>query len=387
MGRMSWLYCGGPQGRGRSSSHFILAAGLICLSFVHSPDVAAQAVGNERVEQREAANDSAVMIVADHPDTTMMKIADDLSVAMRDDRSRFRVVAVAGDGAEGNVRDLILLRNMDVGITDLTALERMKRSKDLSQNLALEVSHVATLFPDKLQILARTTIASVKDLTGKRVAVGLRDSGTANHAAEIFKSLGVRVVSANLAPADAAEALTKGEIDAFVCFCLTSPGIYQRLMFNPDLHILPIPFEGPLQRDYLPAALSHEEFPSFIRKGESIETIAVTLVLVTYNWPKGNPRYARVEDFVNRFFAAYPKLQEAPRHRGWRSVQMSATATGWPRFAAAAEWRPAKRPEAVEDMRIAFSEFLSRYTSETATVQPQQQELFEEFLNWRRSAR
>lgn len=388
MGRSYWLYCRGQLLMGPVAGFFgLAAASLFCANFVHVSSVAAQTLGVDRVQQREAANDAAVMIVADHPDTTMMKIADDLSVAMRDEKGKFRVVPVAGDGAEANIRDLILLRNMDVGITDMTALERMKRSKELSLNLALELSHVATLFPDKLQILARTSVPSVKGLTGKRVAVGMRDSGTAAHASAIFQALGIRPVAVNLAPVDAAEALVRGDIDAFVCFCLSSPGIYQRLMFNVDLHILPIPFEGPVQRDYLPATLSHEDFPSFIRRGETVETIAVTLVLVTYNWPKGNARYARVEDFVKRLFAAFPKLQDSPRHRGWQGVQMGATAPGWPRFAPAVELQAAHRTEAVEDMRIAFSEFLNRWTSETADVQPQQQQLFEEFMNWRQTGR
>lgn len=348
---------------------------------------AAFAQGPDRVQQRAAANDATVLMVADHPDTTMMRIADDLSIALRGSDAGFRVVPVAGDGAEANIRDIVLLRNMDVGITDLTALERMRRSRDLSQNLALEVSHVMTLFPDKLQILARTSVQSIADLAGRRVGVGMRDSGTATHSAEIFRALRIGVTRVELAPADAAQALVAGEIDAFVCFCLSSPGIYQKVMFNPDLHLLPIPFEGPLQADYLPASMSHEDFPAFIRRGESVETLAVTLALVTYNWPKGNPRYARVESFVKQLFAAMPKLQQPPRHPGWRGVQVSATAAGWPRFAAATEWQAEQRQEATDDMRVAFTEFLSRWTEETAVREPAQNKLFEEFLNWRESGR
>ncbi|WP_170937241.1 TAXI family TRAP transporter solute-binding subunit [Rhodomicrobium sp. R_RK_3] len=366
----------------------VLLGGLICLCFVHSSIAFAETYAPERTEQRGATNDAAVLIVADHPDTTMMKVADDLSVAMRDERSGFRVVPVAGDGAEGNVRDVILLRNMDVAITDLTTLERMRRSKDLSQNLALELAHLVTLFPDKLQILANTGVKSIRDLAGRRVAVGQRESGTAGHAAAIFGALGIGVLPVALPPADAAEALLRGDVDAIVCFCLNAPGIYQRLMFNVDLHLLAIPFEGALQSDYLPAELGHEDFPAFIGKGENVETVAVTLALVTYNWPKSNPRYGRVEAFTKRFFASLPQLQSAPRHRGWRSVQAAATLPGWPRFPAAAEWRPEPKPVASEEMLYAFNQFLNRWTSETANVEtPDQQKLFEEFLEWRRSDR
>ena len=286
---------------------------------------------------------------------------------------------------------MILLRNVDLAITDLTALEQMKQSKDLSQMLTRELAHVLTLFPDRLAILARKTVKTIQDLKGKRVGVGLKDSGSALHAEAIFKDLGVAVSPVYLAPPDSADALVNGSIDAFVCFCLSSPGIYQRVMFNVDLHLLPIPFEAPLQRDYLPASLGHEDFPSFIAKNESVSTVAVTLVLITYNWDKGNPRYARVAKFVERLFDDLDKLRTGPRHKGWQSVQISASASGWPRFAAAAEWQISRRAEALQDMRVAFNEFFEqvdvRVGGTADTVKPAEQiKLFEEFLNWRAKA-
>jgi TRAP-type uncharacterized transport system substrate-binding protein len=353
-----------------------------------SPDAAAQISPQNRNAQRIGINAAAVMLAADHPDTSMMKIADDMSVVINDPGGAFRVVPVVGDGAAGNVRDVILLRNIDIGLTDLTALEHMRRSQDLSQFLAREIAHIVTLFPDKLSILARTNISGLKALNGKKVSVGLKDSGSALHGEKIFAAFGVKPQTVNLAPSDAAEALVNGEIDAFVCFCLASPGVYQRLMFNANLHMLPIPFEGGLQRDYLPATLTHEDFPSFISKGGSVETIAVTLALVTYNWDKSNPRYARVAKFVERLFNNIQKFQSAPRHKGWQSVQISATAPGWPRFAAASEWQSSQRADAIQDMRVAFNEFLGRWTTVSSDVKPSEQiKLFEEFLEWRQTTR
>jgi TRAP-type uncharacterized transport system substrate-binding protein len=329
------------------------------------------------------------MLVADHADTTMMKIADDLSIALREESSGFRVVPVAGDGAEQNLRDLVLLRHIDAGITDLVTFERLKRSKAVSQNLVIEVAHVATLFPDKALLIARTSVGTASELTGRRVAVGVKQSGMEAHASEIFSALGVRPVPVNLAPIDAAAALLKGEIDAFICFCLASPGIYQQMMFNVDVHVLPIPFTGPLLKEYLPATIAHEEFPALIQKGKSVETVAVNLVLVTYNWPKTSPRYARVATFVQRMFDNIALLQQQPqRHKEWRSVQISASVPAWPRFAAAVEWQAARRQTALQDMRGAFDQFLSRWAVETPTAQHSDTtKLFEEFLQWRQTGR
>lgn len=361
---------------------------MVCFAGAYASAAFAQDAGADRVDRRAAANAATVMLVADHADTTMMKIADDLSIALQDVPNGFRVVPVAGDGAEQNLRDLVLLRNIDLGITDLPTYERMRRSREVSQNLALDVAHVATLFPDKIQLIASTRIKAASDLTGKRVGIGLKPSGTAAHANEIFKGLGVQPVPVNLAAIDAAAALVRNEIDAFICFCLSSPGIYQQMMFNADLHVLPIPFEGALQKDYLPASVTHEEFPAFISKGEHVDTIAVTLVLVSYNWPKANPRYTRVANFVQRMFDNLGALQQPPRHKEWRSVEISANVPGWPRLAAAVEWQAAQRQVAIQDMRTAFYQFLGRWTEETPTARPAETtKLFEEFLQWRQSAR
>ncbi len=371
----------------RSIGNWLLALVILLLPSAVFP----QTTTVDRITQRAKVNGAAVMIVANHPDTSMMKVADDLAVTLSDPDGSFRVVPVVGDGAVGNIRDVVLLRNIDLGITDLTALEYMKQSKELSPALQRELAHVLTLFPDKLTILARKSIRTIRDLKGHRVSVGLKDSGSALHAETIFKDLGIAADTVYMAPPDSADALVKGNIDAFVCFCLASPGVYQRVMFNVDLHLLPIPFEDALQRDYLPAKLDHDDFPAFISKDASVDTVAVTLVLVTYNWDKGNPRYARVAKFVQRLFDNLPKLRTGPRHKGWQSVQVSASAPGWPRFAAAAEWQNSQRAQALQDMRVAFDEFLSKWTSESASqtvpAKPAEQiKLFEEFLNWRAKA-
>ncbi len=342
----------------------------------------------DRNAQRASVNNDAVLLIAGAPGSTMMKIADDLAVALTETGGTFRVVPVVGDGAEGNIRDLILLRHVDLGVTDLTALENMKRSKDLSQMLQREVAHVVTLFPDKLQIFASARIKSIKDLDGKTVGVGLRNSSSALHGEAILKSLGIAIKPSYLPALDATEALVNGKIDAFVCFCISSPEIYQRVMFNPDVQLLPIPYDPGVQRDYLPATLAHEEFPSFIGKTQTVQTVAVTLALVTYNWDKSSPRYAQVAKFVELFFDALPRLQQSPRHPGWRSVQISATAGDWPRFAAAAEWKAAQRSDAIQQMRSAFTEFLDRYTDQSSAKieNTDQLKLFEEFLVWRETA-
>ena len=357
--------------------------------FLWTSPASAQTSAANRDTQRADLNDSAIFIMAGRPGSAMLKVADDLAIALNDEKSSFRVVPIIGDGARGNIRDLILLRSVDLSITDFGALDKMKQSNGLSQMLHREIAQVVTLFPDKLQIFARTKIRSVKGLEGKSVGVGLKNSGTELHARAIFDALGVRVKQVNLAALDSAKALADGEIDAFVCFCSGAPEVYNQVMFDVDIHLLPVPFDAKLGRNYLTAKLVHKEFPSFIGKNETIDTVAVTLVLVTYNWKRDDPRYDRVAEFVELFFNNLSKLQKPPRHPGWSSVQIGATAPYWERFAAATEWQKSKRTDALQQMRAAFDEFLDKYSSESSSQagNSDRLQLFEEFLAWRQSAR
>ncbi len=79
---------------------------------------------------------------------------------------------------------------------------------------------IAALYPDTLHLVAGdgASISKVEDLKGKRVSLGEKNSGTLFDARLILAAYGLRERNLQpryLAPAAAAEALAKGEIDAF----------------------------------------------------------------------------------------------------------------------------------------------------------------------------
>ncbi len=359
---------------------------LACLAlapFIYMAGIA-PSDAQDREAQRASVNNDTVMIAAGPPSTLLMRAADDLAIALNDPESGFRILPVAGAGAASNIRDLILLRQIDLALTDLTVLREMNESRELSQMLTREIAQVVTLFENKLALLARRSVESIEALDGKRIAVGLQGSDSATHAEKIFQALGIGPELVYMGEMDAAIAVSEGAVEAFACFCLTSTSVYQKVMFDPDLHMLPIGYASELRNDYQPAFLTHEEFPAFIGRGQTVETVGVTLALVTYNWEKGSPRYARVAKFVERFLNNLPKLQQPPRHRGWASLNIGDEQPGWPRFAAVTEWQAANKGKALQEMRVAFGEFLDRWAPEVQEIAPNQRtQLFEEFLEWR----
>jgi hypothetical protein len=158
---------------------------------------------------------------------------------------------------------------------------------------------------------------------------------------------------------------------------------------DENLHFVPVAYDRVLQDAYLPAQLTSNEYPSLIKKGERIDTIAVAAVLGAYNWAPNTDRYRRLAHFVEALFTKIKDLQRPPFHPKWKEVALNATMPGWTRFRPAQEWldRHASAP-AVAESREKFEQFLSsrRTAGDVRSLDsPDEREaLFREFLEWNR---
>jgi len=90
-----------------------------------------------------------------------------------------------------------------------------------------------------------------------------------------------------------------------------------------------------LQDLYLPSTLSAEEYPNLLSPGEKIDTVAISVLLASYNWPE---RYKKVARFVNAFFSKFDEFMKPPRHPKWIEASMDTDIPGWQRFKAAEDW-------------------------------------------------
>jgi hypothetical protein len=125
-----------------------------------------------------------------------------------------------------------------------------------------------------------------------------------------------------------------------------------------------------------------------IDAGHDLDTVAVSAVLIAYNWPRESDRYRRIAKFVERFFPRLADFQKPPHHPKWRETNLAAVLPGWNRFPAAAEWiedNRAKVPVAT-DTRQQFERFLATRAASGAqrpagNIQAREQ-LFQEFLKW-----
>jgi hypothetical protein len=136
------------------------------------------------------------------------------------------------------------------------------------------------------------------------------------------------------------------------------------------LHLIAIPYL-PALKDFLPATLTHDDYPNLILPGQSIDTIGTRSVLIAYNWPKGSDRYRLLGSFVRTLFSRFPTLKTGPYHPKWEEVNLAATLPGWSRFPPAQRWLDQQE----------FDTFLSKFGN---GVEADRARLFDDFLRWRK---
>ena len=308
----------------------------LALSLPSSESALSQKLSHEQKRQR--INENVLFLMGGQPGATFSQLAHDISVVV-DDGNNLRVLPVAGGAAVQNVEDIIFLRGIDLALTTQEAMNHLKATRELGTNLEQQVTYIATLFPNPLQILARSGAKSIKDLNGKKVNFNNKGSATAQFVPQIFKTLGVNVQQELFMPqGDALEKLRSGEIDATICSCPVPVPAFVNVKPEWGLRFVTVPYDKPLQAAYLPASMRNEDYPALIAKEGEVDTIAAVTVLISFNWEKGTERYQRTAKFVDAFFSKFNEFHKPPRHPLWKTVNLAATIPGWTRFAAADEW-------------------------------------------------
>jgi len=305
-----------------------------------------------------------------------------------DDDATIRVLPVLGKGPVRNVVDVLYLKSIDMGIVTTDVPEFYKLQYKLP-DITSKLRYIAKLYHNELHVIARTSIKSIFDLDGKKIVAPI-DVGY--YAAKvIFSRLNIKPASFDILTDDARsiQKIADGEADAYI----TSTGkvfpLARNLIKNEDrsLHLVPIPYDRRLWDFYLPTTLSAEEYPNLLSPGETIDTVAASQLLVTFDWPENSDRYKKVARFVDAFFSKIDEFQKPPRHPKWHEASIVAPVPGWQRFKAAEDWLTAhniKMPVTQSDDidKNKFEKFLIDHRIPGATDPAKRSELFRQFLEW-----
>jgi TRAP transporter TAXI family solute receptor len=336
-------------------------------------------VGIYKAEQQ---NQNTVAIISGSPgsDATYLQAAYDLAAVLNDGEN-LRVLPVVGIGGPQNIRDVRALKGIDIGLTQTSILNSFRRSNAI---LGVpdddKIAIVSKLFNLEAHLVVRSGsgITSVEQLRGQKVNLDEVGSGTNSSMRDVFQRLDIKIDEVNMVQSQALLKLKEGEIAATVLVVGKPADSMLRLTHADGLAFLPIPYNSALSADFLPAQLTHEDYPDMIPEGQSIKTVADSAVLIAYNWPKDTDRYRRVEMFVNAFFSKIAEFQKPPHHAKWREVNLNSSLEGWNRLQPAQKWLDNHfNTTAVGDR--------GQLQAQASQLQGNDAALFQEFLQWKRA--
>jgi TRAP-type uncharacterized transport system substrate-binding protein len=292
-----------------------------------------------------------------------------------------RVLPIVGRGSVQSVADILFLQGVDLGIVRADTLDYLER-KGFAKDIKKQFTYVTKLYNEEMQMIAPKSIASIKDLNGKRVSVDLPNGGTFVTALTVFERLNIKPQVVYIEQRIAMEKLQKGELDAVI---VTGGKPYKSVSnFKNDgrFHLARVEYAKPLQGDYLPATLTSKDYPNLIAEGETVDTIAVPAVLAAYNWAPNTDRYRKLSQFVDAFFTKFPTFQNPPFHPKWKEVSLSAPLADWQRLPYAEQWLKTHNVEAATRNR--FDDFMKQTPSAAATVKSDsdREALFRQFQQW-----
>jgi uncharacterized protein len=342
------------------------------------------------IYKNEQPNENTVGVISGSPnsDDTYLQMAYDLAEVLNDG-DNLRILPIAGIGGPRNIRDVRYLKGVDIGLTQTNILNNFRRSNERMGQFDNKIVYIAKLFNEEVHLVARSNITSITQLKGLKVNFDTKGSGTSYSMRDLFKNFGIEVEEVSMSQVEALEKVKGGEIAATALIAGKPVRSMSKLTRTDQLHLVPIPYPAQLIGDYLPATLTHDDYPDLVPSGEIVDTVAIGAVLIAYNWPKINAdRYGRVQRFVESFFAKIAEFQKPPRHVKWREVNLAATLSGWNRFDAAQAWLDNQHQawldsQRQEQQRADPHDSAPGERRSSGSARVPDPALYQEFLKWR----
>jgi TRAP-type uncharacterized transport system substrate-binding protein len=338
------------------------------------------------IPDRDRINEGTVTVITAPAGGATAIFGSDMARVLDDDAS-VRVLPVLGKGPVRNVVDILHLKSIDMGAVAADVPEFYKLQYKIP-DIQSRLRYIAKLYHNELHIVAPKSIKSIFDLNGKRI-VAQTDVGYYT-AKVVFARLGIKAASFDFRTDDARaiQKIEDGEADAYI----TSTGkVFPlgRAIKNESraLHLVPVPYDRRLQDMYLPTTFSAEEYPNLLDPGQTIDTIATSVLLVAFNWPENSERYIRVARFVDTFFSRIEEFHKPPRHPKWKEASISLTIPGWQRFKAADDWLARHRSPSPEAERGLFEQFLADNGVVVGDDPARREALFRQFMEWQKRER
>jgi TRAP-type uncharacterized transport system substrate-binding protein len=337
--------------------------------------------------QRLKHNRETLIVATSRPGTAHLAMADELAAAVSKSGS-LRLLPIAGDGGLANLRDLLLLRGIDMAIVPANVLAHAKATNALGGGLSNRIAYVALLYGEEVHIVAGRTIASLEDLRGKKVAVPLGDAAGQFTAGDLFERLGLAVESVPMEAADAMDGVRSGRMPAALLVAGKPARLLSALPKDGSVRLLSLPFSAALGEGYSPAVLRAEDYPALIPPDAIVETVAVRAILVANRDRGGGEASRRIATHVPAVLDAISTLAVSRSHGKWKEVNLGAVLPGWRRAPAAEAWLGRELEQRSHLLKRQFDAYLRERkepaSSELSAVR--RKKLFQEFQSWARKS-
>jgi TRAP-type uncharacterized transport system substrate-binding protein len=369
---------------------FSIAFGLLCClpagpsaaQSTHDPIVLAQAAPPTAATEGEQDNASRVNnwtvgVAGGLLEGTFIRFAAELGKAL-DDGDNLRILPLVSYGAAENVSDLLYLKGIDIAITDADVFEEFKKDQRY-RNIDRRINYISEMYVAEFHVYARPEIKSLKDLEGKKVGFNTKGSAANITGKIVFERLGIRVEPQFINHTIALEKMKAGEFAAIVHAVGKPNDLFKKESAENGFHFLNVDYTDQFSDYYLPSTLGPEDYPNLLKQGEVVKTIGVPVVLAVYNWPKGSDRFRRVERFIQYYFSRFETLRKPPYHPKWKEINLAAKIPGWTRYWVAEEMLAKGAGSAMMNLPAGAVE-----TSSSVAVAPEDQQLFREFMAWKK---
>lgn len=271
-------------------------------------------------------------IMTGGPTGTYIKIGRDIADLGKACGQTLNVVESAG--SLENFSGVRNRRNTQFGIVQNDVLEYLKTFEANDAEIQQAVRGVRIMFPlynEEVHVLARNDIRSIADLAGKKVAVGVKDSGTFLTSSLILDILQVKdVQKVEVNPDKALPQLQAGDIDAFFYVAGAPASLFQGdAIDGTKFHLVPIT-DAVLRSTYTASTI---DGGTYAFQKEPVDTVAVKAVLMTFDYDKKRNAYHRdscraVADYSSYIIGNLDKLQSSG-HPKWKTVDLTAVPPGW----------------------------------------------------------
>ena len=336
------------------------------------------------IPDRNRINEGTVTVITAPAGGATSVFGSDMARVLDDDAT-VRVLPVLGKGPVRNVVDILYLKSIDMGAVAADVPEFYRLQYKIP-DITTRLRYITKLYHNELHIIAPTAIKSIYDLEGKKI-VAQTDVGYYT-ARVVLSRLNMNATfDYKTDDARALQKIADGEADVYIGSTGKVFSLARNLKNeNRALHLVPVPYDTRLQDLYLPTTLSSEEYPNLLSPGETVETIATSVLLVSYNWPENTERYNRVARFVDVFFSKIEEFMKPPRHPKWKEASIAASIPGWQRFKAAEDWlkqhNMSPLPQTAEVEKMRFDRFLAERRATNSGAPATRETLFREFMEW-----